>query len=208
MNPPVIFDDPTGIHDTVALLAQDPEVIGVELWRAAADRRTGERLAAQLKQAGELGVVSRWVDACAVERLADRIILRDPIFDQDHRVLKTLWMGTNVSVIKLPPLSVCDLGKTEVRNALNVDMAALMSYDLSVPQRWGLAIQQHPANFRGIKYHSRFNNRPCLALFDRDAQGIPREWIKKIRRAMVTLVPQYNTWRMVQEYATKYYLTK
>jgi hypothetical protein len=29
-----------------------------------------------------------------------------------------------------------------------------------------------------------------------------------IRRAMVTLVPQFNTWRMVQDYATKYYLTK
>jgi len=47
---------------------------------------------------------------------------------------------------------------------------------------------------------------PCF--FDRDANGVPRAWIKKIRRAMVTLVPQYNTWRMVQEYAQKYYLTK
>jgi starch phosphorylase len=47
---------------------------------------------------------------------------------------------------------------------------------------------------------------PCF--FDRDAQGIPRQWMKKIRRAMVTLVPQFNTWRMVQEYVTKYYLTK
>ncbi len=47
---------------------------------------------------------------------------------------------------------------------------------------------------------------PCF--FNRDAQGIPREWLKKIRRAMVTLVPQFNTWRMVKEYAEKYYLTK
>lgn len=47
---------------------------------------------------------------------------------------------------------------------------------------------------------------PCF--FNRDAHGIPREWIKKIRRAMVTLVPQFTTWRMVQEYAEKYYLTK
>lgn len=47
---------------------------------------------------------------------------------------------------------------------------------------------------------------PCF--FDRDANGIPREWIKKVRRAMTTLVPQYNTWRMVQEYTQKYYLTK
>jgi hypothetical protein len=28
-----------------------------------------------------------------------------------------------------------------------------------------------------------------------------------IRRAMVTLVPQFSTWRMVQEYVAKYYLT-
>jgi len=47
---------------------------------------------------------------------------------------------------------------------------------------------------------------PCF--FNRDAQGVPRQWIQKIRRAMVTLVPQFNTCRMVQEYTQKYYLTK
>ena len=44
--------------------------------------------------------------------------------------------------------------------------------------------------------------------FQRDAQGIPRAWIKRIRRAMVTLVPQFTTERMVREYAQKFYLTK
>ena len=44
--------------------------------------------------------------------------------------------------------------------------------------------------------------------YDRDANGIPRKWIQMIRRAMVTLVPQFNTWRMVQDYANKYYVTK
>jgi len=44
--------------------------------------------------------------------------------------------------------------------------------------------------------------------FERDAEGLPRRWLQKIRRAMVTLVPQYSTWRMVREYAEKYYLTK
>jgi starch phosphorylase len=42
--------------------------------------------------------------------------------------------------------------------------------------------------------------------FDRDENGIPHQWIQRIRRAMVTLVPQFNTWRMVKEYTTKYYL--
>jgi starch phosphorylase len=45
---------------------------------------------------------------------------------------------------------------------------------------------------------------PCF--FNRDANGIPRQWIQKVRRAMATLVPEYNTWRMVQEYTKKYYL--
>jgi starch phosphorylase len=44
---------------------------------------------------------------------------------------------------------------------------------------------------------------PCF--FNRDAHGIPRQWIKRIRRAFETLVPQFNTWRMVQEYTEKYY---
>jgi glycogen phosphorylase len=44
--------------------------------------------------------------------------------------------------------------------------------------------------------------------FDRDANGVPRKWIKMIRRAMETLVTQYSTERMVREYTEKYYLAK
>jgi glycogen phosphorylase len=45
---------------------------------------------------------------------------------------------------------------------------------------------------------------PCF--YDRDPSGLPRRWLAMIRRAMATLVPRFNTWRMVQEYTTKYYL--
>ena len=41
--------------------------------------------------------------------------------------------------------------------------------------------------------------------YNRDANGIPRAWIKKIRHAMATIAPRYNTWRMVQDYSEKYY---
>ncbi len=41
--------------------------------------------------------------------------------------------------------------------------------------------------------------------YQRDQQGVPRQWIQKIRRAMCTLVPQFTTMRMVREYAEKYY---
>ena len=44
--------------------------------------------------------------------------------------------------------------------------------------------------------------------FLRGSQGIPRQWIQRIRRAMVTLVPQFTTDRMVREYTERYYLKK
>jgi starch phosphorylase len=44
--------------------------------------------------------------------------------------------------------------------------------------------------------------------YDRDALGIPRQWVQMIRRAFVTIVPQFSTGRMVQEYTTKYYAKK
>ncbi len=47
---------------------------------------------------------------------------------------------------------------------------------------------------------------PCF--YDRDENGIPRSWIRMIRRSMATLVPKFSTHRMVQEYVRKYYLAE
>jgi starch phosphorylase len=41
--------------------------------------------------------------------------------------------------------------------------------------------------------------------FNRDVNGIPREWIKRMRHSMATLVSQFTTDRMVKEYTNKYY---
>jgi glycogen phosphorylase len=45
------------------------------------------------------------------------------------------------------------------------------------------------------------------SFYNRDENGIPRGWISKIRNNFTTLAAQFNTWRMVQEYTTGYYLT-
>ncbi len=44
--------------------------------------------------------------------------------------------------------------------------------------------------------------------YNRDAEELPRLWIKKMRSAMSTIVPQFNTHRMVREYVEKYYCPK
>jgi len=41
--------------------------------------------------------------------------------------------------------------------------------------------------------------------YTRDAQGIPREWLKRIRNSMMKLAPRFSSNRMVQEYVKQLY---
>jgi starch phosphorylase len=42
--------------------------------------------------------------------------------------------------------------------------------------------------------------------YNRDAQGVPRQWIQMIRHSMATLTARFSTSRMVKEYTEKYYM--
>jgi starch phosphorylase len=46
---------------------------------------------------------------------------------------------------------------------------------------------------------------PCF--YDRDESGTPNRWIQKMKASIKTLVPQFNTDRMVMEYVTQLYLS-
>ncbi len=42
--------------------------------------------------------------------------------------------------------------------------------------------------------------------YSRDAEGLPREWIKRMKASMATIVPRFSTARMVRDYTTQAYL--
>lgn len=42
--------------------------------------------------------------------------------------------------------------------------------------------------------------------YKRGKDGTPHDWLKRVRNAMVDLIPVYNTHRMVSEYIKKYYI--
>lgn len=42
--------------------------------------------------------------------------------------------------------------------------------------------------------------------YDRDADGLPRDWIRRMRRAIATCLPSFNTDRMVADYVRQVYL--
>ena len=91
------------------------------------------------------------------------------VLDNLHVVPRSLWVGASVSEIQVPELKICDFDqRPRTRAVLMVDLTALMSHELAVPQAWGLAIQQHPAGFDAIRFLSRWDPQwPRLALFNK-----------------------------------------
>jgi starch phosphorylase len=63
-------------------------------------------------------------------------------------------------------------------------------------------------SFDAEKMYSTLENQIIPAFYERNEQNVPVKWIKKIRNAIATIAPEYNTHRMVRDYATKYYLNK
>ena len=79
---------------------------------------------------------------------------------------------------------------------------------------FGIGPDSHPADVAeqdrvdSANLYQVLTEQVVPLFFNRDVNGIPREWIKRMRHAMATLVPQFTTDRMVKEYTTKYYLAK
>jgi hypothetical protein len=94
-------------------------------------------------------------------------VFGDDLFLEERTIALSKWAGRCISQIHVPELKVCAISTEKTRDAMGVDKASLLAGDLTVPQAWGLAVQQHPADFEGLKYTSRFVDQPCLALFER-----------------------------------------
>jgi glycogen phosphorylase len=79
---------------------------------------------------------------------------------------------------------------------------------------FAIGADSHPADIEeqdrldSANLYQTLTEQIIPTFYNRDAQGIPRQWLTKIRHAIATLTAQFGTWRMVQEYTTKYYLPK
>jgi starch phosphorylase len=76
---------------------------------------------------------------------------------------------------------------------------------------WAIGGKKTSANVEEEDHHdaeslySMLEKQIIPLFYHRDKDGIPREWIKKMRNSMQTIVPRYNTHRMVTEYAEQFY---
>lgn len=56
--------------------------------------------------------------------------------------------------------------------------------------------------------YTMLSNDIIPIFYQRDKNGIPKKWVDRMRNAMRTIIPVYNTHRMVAEYSKKYYFPK
>ncbi|NTW63134.1 MAG: alpha-glucan family phosphorylase [Chlorobiaceae bacterium] len=63
-------------------------------------------------------------------------------------------------------------------------------------------------SFDAEKMYTTLENQIIPTYYERNEFNIPVQWLKKIRNAIATIAPVYNTHRMVKEYTTRYYLNR
>ena len=74
----------------------------------------------------------------------------DEVFDGERVISAGKWNGCSLSQIRVPQLKTCAISLAATRSAMGVDKASLLAADISIPQAWGLAVQQHPASFEAL----------------------------------------------------------
>ncbi len=106
--------------------------------------------------------VAETIETCLWERFGDDVL------SPGARVSRSLWMTRSVTRGRVERLRICDLTDAVVRERCRVDLSALQHPDLSIPQAWSGALQEHPARYDAVRYGSRFDGGACLALFGRE----------------------------------------
>ncbi len=70
--------------------------------------------------------------------------------------------------------------------------------------------------YTDLNYHDEVESRAMYDVlekeiaplfYDRTADNLPRGWIRRMKRSIMTVCPVFNTNRMVQEYTERFYLT-
>jgi len=104
--------------------------------------------------------------------------------------------------------------KTAIHGGLNVSiMDGWWREAYNGKNGWAIGEDSHPDSVEeqdkqdAENLYDVLENQVIPEFYNREGNGLPRNWLKRVRNAMATLIPQYNTDRMVEEYVRKYYLT-
>lgn len=146
---------------------------------------------------------------------ADRAVAErvDFLENYDLHVAPTIMAGVDLWLnLPRPPLEASGTSgmKVAVNGGLNLSVLDgwwLEGYDGE--NGWAITSPRadaHDQDNRDAAEMFDLLEREIIPLFyDRDAAGVPRGWLKKVKRSMQTLIPSYAAARMVHDYVEKVY---
>ncbi|MBI5301373.1 MAG: alpha-glucan family phosphorylase [Chloroflexi bacterium] len=83
-------------------------------------------------------------------------------------------------------------------------IATVNGWAIGEDRAWDNADAQDAADAES--FYATLEREVAPYYYSRDAYGIPREWVRKMKNAIKTIAPRYSTKRMLKEYVTNYYV--
>ncbi len=165
------------------------------------------------KDIGGKELIARVVQYAKREEFRKRIVFLE---DYDMNVARTLVQGVDVW-LNNPRRPLEASGTSGMKVAVNGGL------NLSILDGWwcegydgenGWAIGSGE-EYQDLAYQDEVESRALYELLEKEVlpafytrgkDGLPRAWIKRMKRSIATLVPMFNTNRMVEEYTERCYL--
>ena len=158
------------------------------------------------------GMIKEWIQFIQHSRIRDRIVFLE---DYDIALAQQLVQGIDVW-INTPrrPWEACGTSGMKVlaNGGLNLsELDGWWAEAFSDDVGWALGDGHEHDSDPSWDYIEAEQLYECLEndiipmFYDRDLQGIPRDWLKHIRNSMMKLAPEFSSTRMVQEYVRELY---
>jgi len=151
--------------------------------------------------------------------MRDPEVRRRMVFIEDYDINVARYMVQGVDVWLNTPRRPMEASGTSGMKA-----AANGALNISIPDGWWCEAENLGDNGwsigRGETYDSTeeqdqvesqalyeiLENEVVPMFYDRGRDNLPREWIHRMKSAIRTIVPVFNTYRMVQEYTDRFYI--
>jgi glycogen phosphorylase len=148
--------------------------------------------------------------------IEDRVVFLD---DYDIEVARRLvrgcdaWLNTPIRGLEASGTSGMKAAMNGVINVSTLDgwwdegfasdlgfhIESLGTFDHDLPN-------EQRENFESDSLYRLLEHQLIPEFYERDSKGVPRAWTSRMRRCIGQLGPQFNTHRMLIEYAEKYYI--
>lgn len=158
-------------------------------------------------------LIKQVINLCKQERFRNRIVFLE---DYDINVARYMVQGVDVwlnNPIRTQEASGTSGMKVLPNGGLNISILDGW-WDEAYNTENGWAIGngeiyddlQYQNDVESVYLYNLLEKEVKQAFYDRGPDGLPKEWLHRVRQSIKTLSPVFNTNRMVRDYTEKYYL--